>query len=771
MLSVVACDVLAIVEPPALKRSPSLLPPSCTLAEEHQNSAWAADNSALYLASARAISRYDTSSKQLTALHTIGNEHSIRCLTVKDKSTVIYGAGKHIHFLECGGQKPRLGVTLGPYQSDVLSLSLSNDSTLLGCGLANGVYVHNLTTGAQTTLRGLPSRASQITCVFHPHIRTRLMVGLQDQLFTYDTTRPATPMKIIPVNDAGASIQAVACSPFSKTLVAVAMSNGGVGLVDLDKEKGLFRTLDLNVPLTTISFSPEGASIYLGAENGKLLTQDLRALDKPPRSIIVSELGNPITTIAVQKKLKDSSPTGTPKTLTKSMSMTSILISKAAGSPLRSRTTRTMSSSAGTPVRRAPATAGTPKPSASTTATGAKKVLSPTRDPLRNSPRLESNASVATAKVKKPHPLANVSTISKQGASSSQTSQVTRASGRTDSTGASRRRTPSTMIDNAVATLSENTVPEAISSISQARSRTRTVSSTSQAPSVAASATSRTARTVSLSSVSSAASRRKHSSSSTPPNAPAPSISTDFMAKLRSVSPISRAGDESRTPSPDLPDMQTQDVVTPIPAQKKRKAMAVLGLGTPEVSSWIKAGVPASRVSQHTATGKGKARAKSVGFKDDLDDDHHAKENDGFNFGEDGVRERERSLSLQISPQRPLAGIASSSSQPQAHKPSHSWDASPVPLSRSRQTAHLPGTPSAGSAHELLRTIVKDVMYDFQRENRQEMMGLHLDLVRMGRGWKQELRTLMDEYVGDLNDLREENRRLREENERLRRGT
>ena len=50
------------------------------------------------------------------------------------------------------------------------------------------------------------------------------------------------------------------------------------------------------------------------------------------------------------------------------------------------------------------------------------------------------------------------------------------------------------------------------------------------------------------------------------------------------------------------------------------------------------------------------------------------------------------------------------------------------------------------------------------------MMGLHLDLLRMGRSWKAELRALMEEYVGDLREMREENGSLRRENERLRRG-
>ena len=51
-----------------------------------------------------------------------------------------------------------------------------------------------------------------------------------------------------------------------------------------------------------------------------------------------------------------------------------------------------------------------------------------------------------------------------------------------------------------------------------------------------------------------------------------------------------------------------------------------------------------------------------------------------------------------------------------------------------------------------------------------EMMGLHLDLVRMGRGWRKEVRDALAEYASELRELREENRRLREENERLRRG-
>jgi len=154
--------------------------------------------------------------------------------------------------------------------------------------------------------------------------------------------------------------------------------------------------------------------------------------------------------------------------------------------------------------------------------------------------------------------------------------------------------------------------------------------------------------------------------------------------------------------------------------------MRVLGLGTPEIDRWIQS--------------KGKGRV--VGFEDDVD------EGVGGDIRQtgDGERERERGLAMQISPHK----------SPMRHS---------IPVSPS---AGIEGSPA--SAQQFLRTIVQDVMYDFQRESKAEMVGLHLDLVRMGRGWKKELRELMDEYVGSLQELREENVRLRKENEILRRG-
>ena len=144
--------------------------------------------------------------------------------------------------------------------------------------------------------------------------------------------------------------------------------------------------------------------------------------------------------------------------------------------------------------------------------------------------------------------------------------------------------------------------------------------------------------------------------------------------------------------------------------------------------------------------GKSKERAgieikKARFFR--LPDDSEDSDND------EDVAPRKDELSLQVSPRRPMS--------------TPSWVPSP----------HKQGTTSLNmnaTAQDFLQNIVREVMYEFQRETKAEMMGIHLDLVRMGRGWKRELRETMEEWGQELRQLREENKRLRGENERLRRG-
>lgn len=261
----------------------------------------------------------------------------------------------------------------------------------------------------------------------------------------------------------------------------------------------------------------------------------------------------------------------------------------------------------------------------------------------------------------------------------------------------------------------------------ETQQRPRSASSASHAGSSASGISSRSART------------RAGSSASV--SRPGLSISRAVSSPVPPPLPV------SGTMSPELPGIHGKPI-TPVAMMKKRTGLSVLGLGTPEVERWIRAG---KGDVEGKNNGDGKRKGKTVGFTEESESE-----------GED--EERLRDLAEQRDSERHLAVQIS---------PRKSNDVSaPVSTSWSSNSLHPPvsGSGSGSGAHDLLRTIVRDVMYDFQRETKAEMMGLHLDLVRMGRGWKKELRDLMGEYVGDLKDLREENRRLREENERLRRG-
>ncbi len=154
--------------------------------------------------------------------------------------------------------------------------------------------------------------------------------------------------------------------------------------------------------------------------------------------------------------------------------------------------------------------------------------------------------------------------------------------------------------------------------------------------------------------------------------------------------------------------------------------MGVLGLGTPEVEKWIHA-------SESEEKKKGKVKGRNVGFLDSKD-----------------IQDlKETSREIQVSPRRstPMRPI--------------SWAPSPL---------RNPSSPGTSSAQEFLRGIVGDVMFEYQKETKAQMTGLHLEMMSMRRGWRKELTEVMETYVGDLKDLREENKRLREENERLKRG-
>lgn len=238
MLGITTTSTLSIVDSAVLKKSPSSVP-SCIALDQPTSSTWSTDNSCLYICSAHSIYRYDTSANSLDDIYSSTEIGAITNIQAKENGTIVFSAGDEVHLLECSSNS-KITQTYDSHKATVLSLSLSTDNTLLASTSAGAAHVHNLSLGSHIVLRGLPLNGQSITtCSFHPHSRTRLLLGVGRQLIVYDIMRPSGPLKTVALNEVGlGDIVAIACSPFSKTLVAAATSSGHVGLIDLDKEKG-----------------------------------------------------------------------------------------------------------------------------------------------------------------------------------------------------------------------------------------------------------------------------------------------------------------------------------------------------------------------------------------------------------------------------------------------------------------------------------------------------------------------------------------------------
>ncbi|KAH9951862.1 YVTN repeat-like/Quino protein amine dehydrogenase [Amylocystis lapponica] len=762
MLAITTTQSLTLAEPSTIKRSPPSVPPTSSLTSP-TSSTWSADNSALFVSSPTAISQFDTSGGLIkTVWSSSDNEPSpVAGLVSKDRgSTLIFSRGQQVHLLETHTGK--LSQTFDTHNAPIVALALSNDGTLLASASARAAHVHNLSHGSHTVLRGLPAGAGSLTaCAFHPHSRTRLLLAVGTQLLVYDTTRPSGPIKTIPLEKEkgiAGEVVAITSSPFSKTLVAIACSGGIISLVDLDKEKGLFRTLSLHVPLTSLVFSPEGATLYAGTENGKLFVQDLRSLDKPPKSITVSSTGDRVVSISVQKKHKpeDTSAKGATTTTTTSTGSTRPLVQQDVNKkPVRTATAaaekkpatavqKTKTGAGGSPVSPRVASGVTAATKARTVSAGAPRA-----------PRARTGSStsaISPARVAKSGAGGNAERsptarkvssggVAKKRVFSPPKSPLKRTTVASDGEEVGAALDVSVRIESLLAlprgAKKENldpTSPAAISSASSAtsraasRARTRTASSTRSASTISGLRPESTAAM----SVSTAVRASKSSAGpgSISPVPPVPSL----------PSAISRHTN-SRTPSPDLPEPDVHAPVTPVPLGKKGKdRMGVLGLGTPEVERWIRAG--------EGLDGAAPRDGKRVGFAGDADEQVVPE-------GETSGHHKGPALAMQVSPRRlpPRTGASS-------------W--APV-LSPLRNPAAQPH-PASPRAQDLLQTLLRDALYDFRQETHSEIVGLHLDLVRMGRGWRREMREAMEEFGGELKALREENARLREENEHLRRG-
>ena len=258
-----------------------------------------------------------------------------------------------------------------------------------------------------------------------------------------------------------------------------------------------------------------------------------------------------------------------------------------------------------------------------------------------------------------------------------------------------------------------------------------------------------------------------------------------MAARRRAVKPVGadvpRAGSSaSRASSPDLDELsvvlpsQTTNLSEVLRAEaKKSYAKSKLGEeiasaagATNEIDGWTGSGVEPSKADRRVDFDfdyENEGNDSKIEDIDSDDEDDDEKETEG-----------EKSMEIQLSPSRPSANTSvqltplrrPSPPQNAFHFNGHGNASSPYgPMP-------FPSTPgSAQKAQEFMRSLVSSAMFDFQQETRAELMGMHLDMLRMGREWKKELRDVLAEaYDDELKELREENKRLREENERLRVG-
>lgn len=232
MLAVATTDALVLLPPPTLKNPPSSLPPTATFLAQPSATAWATDNTALFLALPDAIEKYDSTGTHLDTVYSASDP--VTALVAKDKgNTLLFSVGNEVLVFDVHARKVAHRFT--SHRHDVVGLTLSSDASLLAAISSNAVHVYNLSLASHTILRGFPTGPIN-TCAFHPHTRTRLLLGIGHHLAIYDTSRTSGPAKTCTLEKGAGDIVAITSSPYSKTLVALASTSGNVCLVDLEKD-------------------------------------------------------------------------------------------------------------------------------------------------------------------------------------------------------------------------------------------------------------------------------------------------------------------------------------------------------------------------------------------------------------------------------------------------------------------------------------------------------------------------------------------------------
>ncbi|KAH9079276.1 WD40-repeat-containing domain protein [Lactarius deliciosus] len=800
MLAVLTSNHITITERSALQRGPPTLAPTCPVPlSSYVASVWSPDNASLYVATTDSLARYDSFGTLVKSLWPLSDsdaptDHNrISGLVLKDKGTLILSMGSSVHLVEhssSASSSTKIVQTLPTHldPDPILALSLSHDGTLLTVASKSAVVVHNLALGVQTALRGLPGPVG--VCTFHTHSRVRLLLGIGHNLVIYDITRPSGPSRIASIGDGvGGSVIGVACSPYSKTLLAVACHEGYIALVDLDKELSIIRSFRYDITVTSLLFSNDGATLYVGTEDGDLLVQTLRSKDTP-KTIAVGDQGCRVEGLAIAKMSKLSTEVNSRTTGSlNNKPLTYHDVNSPARSPVTKApypTSLKKSTSDNAEASKLPPKSDTPpvrKRVNSATALGNRKIVSSVRSIFANepiaadpaTPAMKANKGCVTTTPPSPPPVSTTPTskppsrLSVRSKPASQVSPATLSvpgsrvrqrtvSGSTRNTSGPEVKPGNLTTPRVTPRARTTSAPKSVANLSPQTPRQRTKQATSPVQSTAPRLpTSPPTISVSSRRMPAAAARGAAASGGqvreTVRQRTTSAVSRTSTTRARSpVPPVPRVpslarSTSTRTPSPELSMTSLlRDTVPPFPMKKqdqpRKKGLSVLGLATPEVERWIarkdseKGDVikfPIDGGEEDEAEGAGKLGGIRV-------------EEEVVEQGNATEARRLRTLSMQITPRK------------------SAWAASPLRHSIAE------GSPGLNGVKGLLHALISDAMLDFRQETRSEIVGLHLDLVRMGQSWRKEMRTAMQEYVGDLKELREENRKLREENERLRRG-
>ncbi|GJJ12410.1 hypothetical protein Clacol_006652 [Clathrus columnatus] len=619
--------------------------------------AWSHDNSTIYITSVDTIYSFPNSASlsEGTPIYNAPRGQVLQpVLLSKDIYTLVFAQGASIHLLSLT-PKPKIWNTLIGHSTPIISLSLSNDGSLLASASLSGTLcVHNLTHNSLTLLKGLPPVTSntlkRLTCAFHSHTRTRLLVGCGKILVIFDVTRPSSPIKVIKLQEKDINIPsnsyiiAIASSPFSKPLLAVAFNSGVVALVDLDKDRSLLKVLDVNVPITAMSFTADGTAIALGTESGKLILKGWRSAEEEDQVLVLDEGGNGdrIIALSIQRRIKQARHSF-------ESNMTPSSISK-------------------------------PRPLVELNNTGFSgrhaKSPSPTESKLR-AKRSASNKSSLQQKL-----ILSPVDINKNEAKKGFNQPF-------DTISDIENKPPPLPLSRPNSRSTTATKPTIARIVLPPRSHSRAESNNSPIPS------------------------KVNTKSSNPGSHRAKKSSSESLQTQDKYNPTSakRLGGNIQATEASTSKLETQNI-----RSTKIKGSNVVPQSTP--SHEMDPGV--------TAIVK---KEKQVGWST-VGSTKHVK----------------------------LSGTSSSREDlPSENKPGD------------RLCTPIEGPIVPTNPEELMRGFIMDMMHEYQRELREDIKGLHLDVLRMGRAWKTELKSLMEEHTQDLKALAEDNAKLRKENDELRR--